>query len=112
SRADDVRRSLALAQSELGYQRSRAGDYAGAVEAYQAALGNRDREKDLENWLFAANQLAIARHNVGSREEGVDNLRKAADGYRLALSATPADNSKDQAVTQGNLVSVLRTISE
>ncbi|MBX3581475.1 MAG: caspase family protein [Rhizobiaceae bacterium] len=112
SRVDGVRRSLAFAQVELGYQRSRAGDYAGAVEAYRAALDNRDREKDLENWLFAANQVAIALHNVGSREEGVDNLRKAADSYRLALSATPADKTEDLAETQGNLLGVLRTISE
>ncbi|MBL8577032.1 MAG: caspase family protein [Mesorhizobium sp.] len=110
--ADGLRRNLAYAQVELGYQRSVAGDNQGAVEAYQAALDNRDRETDAQNWVFSANQLGIALQNQGTGQEGVDTLRRAADTYRLALSATPDDNSDGRQETQDNLTGVLRTIAE
>jgi tetratricopeptide (TPR) repeat protein len=82
--ADRVRKSLATAQVELGYQLSKTGDYARAVEAYRASLDNRDRTQDPQDWLFSANQLAVALHNLGTDEQGVETLRLAADAYRTA----------------------------
>lgn len=111
--ADSLRGSIAFAAVELGYQRSKAGDHAGAVAAYRASMDHRDRATDLQNWLFSVKQTAIALHNQGVSEEGVETLRQAADTYRLALSATSADADRaGWTEAQENLIGVLRTIGE
>lgn len=111
--ADALRYSQSFAYVELGYQKSKTGDNAGAAVAYGQSLALRDREKNPDLWRFSANELGIALQNQGYKEDGVETLKKSVDAYRQALSAAPRDTRRDKWIEiQGNLISVLRNIAD
>jgi uncharacterized caspase-like protein len=82
----------------------------GVVSLGDAALRDAEASNDAETWISAQNVLGNALFTLGDRDNGPDNLKRAADAYRAALSRSDGLDASLAGKIRNNLANTLTVL--
>jgi len=104
---------LGQALGILGRQQSGTAALDQAVNAFEAALELRDRDRRPYDWAATQNHLGNAMGSLGQRQQSLELLERSAAAFEAALEV-PVSNAapEGRASAQSNLAAVLQTLGQ